>query len=165
MIPVPLIVLLSSSGGAVLGFALRQPEINRLKKQVRELQRDNSKLRKIMCEQQEAYENLLVAYGELKFYQLIEKRKLKQNMRGQLLLGYEYKEYVDLLLKVVQDNGDENLTDRQKAFFELCTQWLEEGELSGKERKAMDSYIMSKYKKEILRRKNIDIINYVKSVV
>lgn len=165
MIPIPLIVLLSSSGGAILGFTLRQPEINRLKKQIKELQRDNSKLKKLMYEQQEAYENLLIAYGDLKFYQLTEKRKLKQNMRGQILLGYEYKEYVDLLLKVVKENGDENLNDKEKAFFEICTQWLEDGKLSDKEMKAMDSYIMSRYKKEIFTRKDVDIVNYVKNAV
>ena len=108
---------------------------------------------------------MLIAYGDLKFYQLTEKRKLKQNMRGQLLLGYEYKEYVDLLLKVVKENGDENLNDKEKAFFEICTQWLEDGKLSDQEMKAMDSYIMSRYKKEIFTRKDVDIVNYVKNAV
>lgn len=165
MIPIPLIVLLSAGGGTILGCAIRQPEINKLKRQVKDLQKDNTRIKQLMRQQQENLEQLMIEYSKLKFYQILDKRKLNQDVRGQICQGYEYKEYVDLLTKVLREGGDENLSEEQKGFLELCTEQIEGKELGKEKEKEINDYIMKKYKKEILCKKDINIIEYVKKVV
>ena len=79
MVMVPLwIFLLSAPGFVMVGGAIRQPEINRLKKQVRDLQNGNSKLMRDMKKQQEDVETLLIGYSQMKFYQVLNKSRQKQ---------------------------------------------------------------------------------------
>lgn len=165
MIPVPLIALLSAGGGTILGCAIRQPEINRLKRQVRDLQKDNTRIKQLMRQQQENLEQLMIEYSKLKFYQILDKANVKRDVRGQICQGYVYKEYVDLLTKVVREGGDENLSEEQKGFLELCTEWIEGKGFGNEKEKKINGYIMKKYKKEILCMEDIHIIDYVKKVV
>lgn len=153
-----------SLGGFVIGGIVRQPEINKLKKQVRDLQNKNSKLQKRINEQQENVETLMVEYGKLKFYQILHKRKQKQYIRGGLLIEYQYKEYVDLLLKVVKENGIDNLSEEQKQYFELCTRIIEEKDIAEDDKRAMQGYILKKYKKEIWAMQDPQLVEYIKQV-
>lgn len=165
MIPVPLIILLSATGGTVLGCAIRQPEISKLKRQIRDLQKDNSKIKKLMYQQQETLENLMREYAKLKFYQVLQKRSMKQYVRGQILIGYEYKEYIDLLKKAIQDSGTEKFSEEEKQFFEFCGHLIGEEYISDEEEKMVNAYIMKKYKKEILYLKDANPLKYLESAV
>lgn len=135
MIPIPLIVLLSAGGGTILGCAIRQPEINKLKRQVKDLQKDNTRIKQLMRQQQENLEQLMIEYSKLKFYQILDKRKLNQDVRGQICQGYEYKEYVDLLTKVVREGGDENLSEEQKDSWNYVRSRLRGKNLEKKKKK------------------------------
>lgn len=164
MIPVPLIVVLCTTGGTVLGTLIRQPEINKLKKQIKDLQKDNSRIKKLMRQQQENLETMLVEYSKIQFYHVLTKRKIKQNIRGEIVIGYELKEYVDLLKRSVAEKGVYGFSEREKEFFELSTQLVEGKNLNASQEKFMSDYVIKKYKKEILRIKDVNILDYVKQI-
>lgn len=166
MVMVPLwIFLLSAPGFVMVGGAIRQPEINRLKKQVRDLQNENSKLMRDMKKQQEDVETLLIGYSQMKFYQVLNKSRQKQHIREEILLEYQSKEYIDLLVKVVNAGGNEKLSEEQKQYFELCTRLMEGKYIGEENEKAMKGYILKKYKKEIRTMKDLRIADYAKQVV
>lgn len=122
MIAIPLAVVLSASGGIILGCAIRQPEINRLKGQLRDLQQDNSKIKKLMIQQQDALQKLIAEQAKLKF---LEKKKMDAKIRGVIWEGYLYKEYVDLLGKAVHFGGNDCFSEAEKQTFELTTRQVE----------------------------------------
>lgn len=164
MIPVPLIVVLCTTGGTVLGTLIRQPEINKLKKQIKELQKDNSRVKQLMRQQQENLEKMLVEYSSIRFYHVLTKRKIKQSIRGEIVIGYELKEYVDLLKRSINEKGVHNFSEREKEFFELSMQLIEGENMNISQEKFMSDYVIKKYKKEILRRKDANILVYVKQI-
>lgn len=73
-------------------------------------------------------------------------------------------EYVDLLKRSITEKGAHNFSEREKEFFELRTQLIEGGNMNISQEKFMSDYVIKKYKKEILRRKNADILAYVKQI-
>lgn len=166
MIPVPIIAVLCTTGGTVLGILIRQPEINKLKKQVRALQKDNSRVKELMRRQQESYEEMLVEYSSIRFYHILVRRKIKQSIRGEIVVGYELKEYVDLLLRAINEGGINNFSDKEKEFFEISTQLIENRNLkiSEESEKFMSDYIIKKYKTKILKREDANILEYVKQI-
>ena len=120
----------------------------------------------LMEQQQKNLDNMLLEYSSIKFYHIREKIKKKQDIRGEIAVGYEYKEYVDLLQRAVKESGTDSFSEEEKEFFELSTQIVEGRKLdSTKEEEFMSKYILNKYKSEILRRQDADILNYVKQKV
>lgn len=163
---VPLVAaILGVGGGTILGFVIRQPEINQLKRQIKELQKDNSRLKTLMAQQQENVEKLMVEYASFKFYQRQQKEDVKQNIKEEIRLGYEYKEYVDLLQRALREGGNESFTQGEKIFFELCTRQIEDKKkLTEDEEEAKKQYILKKYGKEISRMKDVKIVEYIENM-
>lgn len=161
---IPLVAVLSASGGTILGCVIRQPEINKLKRQIKALQKDNSEIKKLMIQQQEALQKLTAEYAKLKLFQWTAKKKMNESIRGEILLGYLYKEYVDLLGKAIHSGGNDGFSEEEKQFFELTTRLVEGKELTEKECDALKGYILFKYKREIRKKKDAEILEYVKGV-
>lgn len=165
MIPaIPLVAVLSASGGIILGCVIRQPEINKLKGQIKDLQKDNSKIKKLMIQQQEALQKMLNKQAALRFTQIAEKKRIGDEIRGLICEGYLYKEYIDLLDRAVNTGGSDNFLEEEKQFFELSTRWVEGKKLTKNEEKALVDYILYKYKREIRKKQDVKILEYVKYV-
>lgn len=164
MIPltIPLVAVLSASGGTILGCLIRQPEINRLKGQLKDLQRDNSQIKKLMLQQQDALQKMIAERAELRFIQIAEKRKMDGRIRGLVWEGYLYKEYVDLLGRAIRVGGNDGFSEEEKQFFELSTRCVEGKQLTEDENKVLKDYILYKYKREIRKKQDVKILEYVK---
>lgn len=54
------------------GFLIRQPKINKLKKQVELLQKDNRKLIEMITDKQQNYQELLIQHKALKSFAIPE---------------------------------------------------------------------------------------------
>ena len=89
-------------GSFLLGFLIRQPQINKLKKQVELLQKDNSKLIGLIEARQAEYKELLVQHKALKALQHRKKAASKELLAENLVMQYAIREYLSLLLKRVK---------------------------------------------------------------
>lgn len=157
MLPIPLIMVLTSSAGFIAGALSRQPEINKLKKQLKSIQDSNGKLRIMMEKQQNQVEIMIIEYQKIKFFHIIEKKKRRSLLRGELCLNYMYKEYVDLLVQNVKSSGKCEMNDQQKTFFALCNKWISGDKINLDEEVLLRNYILEKYRSEILKIKTCDL--------
>lgn len=132
--PVPIGIALGFGAGAFIGAIARQPEINRLRNQVKLLQQEINSLQELLQEQQRQIEELKLRFETLSAYHFVEKRKVRGITRGYLIFQYGFHEYVGLLLrqsksvKIVNDDArffsafaaviaDETLADSEKTFI------------------------------------------------
>ena len=129
-------VLISVLGGAAAGALSRQPEINRLKAQVRKLQAEVERLQNIIRTQDRQIKTLMVKYKGLKAYQFSARNKARNYTRGALIFQYAYKEYLGLLMRTV-DSGTVKLSQEETIFFNIFDkvidgQKVEDSEKEGK---------------------------------
>ncbi|MDD2493090.1 MAG: hypothetical protein PHD85_01595 [Bacilli bacterium] len=90
--------------GFFTGFLVRQPKINKLKKQIETLQKQLSSLQDKMLGYQTLVDNLLLQYKGLKVMQLKKKAEMKGMLEENFVLQYGMKAYLNLLLNRVKNN-------------------------------------------------------------
>jgi len=153
--PVPLIIpiILAASGGGIIGALSRQPEINRLKKQVKLLQEEIDRLHNVIMEQNRQIQELTIRYKSLKGWQFSEKAAQRANIKGYYLHLYCYKEYVELLCYQVKGN---ELNSSQQNFFNAYEISLNGNDVPTSNLISMRDYIHSKYNYEITNQISYD---------
>lgn len=145
--PLPLIpIIISALGGAIVGGLARQPEINRLKKQVKLLQQEIGRLQRIVAEQNRQIQELTIRYKSLKAWQFSEKAQSKARTRGAVMHQYSFKEYVDLLC--LQAKGSP-ISEAERRFFNAYENLLSGSDSSVDEKIVIRDYIVQKYSYEI----------------
>jgi uncharacterized protein YchJ len=102
--------------GTLIGALLRQPEINRLKKQVKILHNEISRLKTIILEQKRQFEVLRNKYTALKAWNFIEKARNKTKLYGTIIHAYALNDYLLLSNEVL---NKQELSDDQKVFVNL----------------------------------------------
>ena len=112
-IPVSVIVwaVISFSGGGVLGALSRQPEINKLKEQVRKLQAEVKRLNSLISEQNRQIQSLRMKYEVLMGKTMIEAAKVKAQLKGAIMYSYCLKEYLDINYKIISTNSEKDSTN------------------------------------------------------
>jgi hypothetical protein len=153
-------------GGFTVGALFRQPEINRLKKQVRQLQNNQGELYSTIKEQQRQVDVLKYEYNALQFYQFAKKQDNRKIYKEELLKVYMYKEYVDILYE--QLASDKELDKDRNTYFSIMNDFFEDNKkVSEAQMKEAQQYILAKYNKEIMHCKYYDIdesINRIKTL-
>ena len=149
-----LLGILAGIGIFFAGFMARQPQINKLKKQVEKLQKDNKKLIELIESKQSAYRELLVQHKALKALQHKKKAESKEQLESNLIYQYAIREYLELLLKRVK--YEKELAKEEIVFFDTF-----EKAIDGKELKAIDfakvrDYVMDKNSLSIKKLKECD---------
>jgi len=134
-------------GGAAIGALARQPEVNRLKAQVRELQEEIQRLQRIVQEQDRQIKELKIRYEALKVYQIMERMKQKSRVRGSLIFQYAFMEYLDLL--VMRTHDEEELQEEQQLFFNIFDKIINGKVLSVEEKMLIREYIIDKYHHQV----------------
>ena len=129
------------------GFLIRQPKINKLKKQIELLQKDNRKLIEMITDKQQNYQELLVQHKALKALQFRKKSAIKEQMQENLVMQYAIKVYLTLLLK----NGRyEKLLEKDEIiFFKAFEKVIDGKKLSTSDKVKIRDYIMELYGHEI----------------
>jgi hypothetical protein len=165
MLPV-LIPILAGLGGAVVGALSRQPEIDRLKEQVRKLQFEIQRLQRIIAEQDRQIRELKIRYNALKAYHFVERVRQKSQMRGVLMFQYAFKEYMDLLVVQARENGYV-LSEDEVLFYNAFDRLVNNTEIELEEKLLIREYIRSKYAYEIdnlIEPETGDIVEKVESI-
>lgn len=150
-----MIGVLTGIGGTILGALLRQPEINKLKKQVRKLQKEIERLQINQRAQDEQIKELIIKYKALKIFQFRKKKEGRENIRGLLLYQYGTYDYLDLLIGTVK--GEKEMKREDILFYNMFDKVIEGKSISEKEKAAIKEYVMNKHWFEISMMKTYDI--------
>lgn len=152
--PVPLLIPIGTAAiGFVAGMLSRQPEINRLKQQVRTLQAEIIRLRKLIEEQNRQIEELKIRYNVLKGYQFVQKVKQEGYIKGAIVQQYAFKEYTELCC--VQVRGGK-LTEEQVQFFNAYELVLNNVEIPKEKLLMVRNFVVTRHLFEI---KNLIPVN------
>lgn len=147
--PIPFLLgALLASGGFLGGALSKQPEINRLKAQVRKLQSEISRLQYTIKEQDRQIRELKIRYNTLKAYHFSERRRQKEKTKGAVMFQYCFKEYMDLLIAQAH-NSNYELKDEEKVFFNSFERMINNQEATVKEKVFIREYIRYKYQYQI----------------
>lgn len=142
-----IIAALIAIGSFLTGFLIRQPKINKLKKQIEMLQQDNSKLLNLIDESRQNYQELLIQHKALKALQFRKKSALKEQITETLVMQYAIKEYLMLLLKSGKYNNE--LEKSEIIFFNAFEKLIDGKKISTSDKVKIRDYITEKYKTEI----------------
>lgn len=134
--------------GNISGALLRQPEINKLRMQVKDLQKSNSKLLKLIAEQQRQIEILDYDFKMMQFHQFSEKRKNRALRREEMVFLYAYYEYLNILYAKITEESE--IDENANKFFILFESFFENHSKES-EKEMIKKYILSKYGKKIMR--------------
>lgn len=133
--------------GFFTGFLVRQPKINKLKKQIETLQKQLSTLQDKMIGYQTSFDNLLLQYKGLKVMQLKKKAEMKVMLEENLVLQYGMKAYINLLLDRVK-NG-KKLEDSELAFYKSFDNVIEGKKIGHSDLETIKKYVLTKYRGQI----------------
>ena len=136
------------------GFLARQPKINKLKKQIKLLQKDNGKLIDLCQCQHDDFCNLLVQHKTLKAIHFIKKASSKEKLRENLILQYALKSYIELLLKRVKYNQE--LDKDEIAFFNAAKNIIDGKKISAGNMVKIRDYILERHTTDINNKKECD---------
>lgn len=138
--PIPLLVpILAAAGGTLVGALSRQPEINRLKKQVKVLQQEVERLNMLVDEQDRQIKSLKMQVNGLKGYQRVQ---ALGRTKGAVMQQYAFKEYVDLCCEQAKDK---NITSDEKLFFNIYENMLNGLDVAVDAKVFLKEYLMNRY--------------------
>ena len=129
------------------GFFVRQPKINKLKKQITHLQKEIKRLEALREEQNNTINKLLINYKSLKLFGFAKRSKAKDNIKSELMIQYGTKEYLHLLLDRIKNNRE--LSKEEIVFINAFDDVIEWKKVSTKDFEKIKVYIFNKYRKEI----------------
>lgn len=132
--------------GLFTGLLLRQPQVNRLKKQVQTLIADNGRLVKLNSKIQKDYAELLLNVKALRAFSF-EKKKVKGNLAENVILQYSLYDYLTILLKCIR--AGEKLEKEELRFLNAFEKVVNGDTLSTGDKKNMKDYTIKRHDKEI----------------
>ena len=141
-----IIAFLAAGVAFLIGFFVRQPKINKLKKQLKTLQNEIEKLENLRKDQNEEFKRLLLKYKALKIYQIKEKANSKEKITSVLIMQYGLEDYLKLLFKRAEKN---KLDKDDIKFLKAYDNVIEGKALSDTDKVVISSYIKSKHSADI----------------
>ncbi len=148
--------------GILIGYLIRQPEINKLKKLLKQFQKEIGRLQQYSQKLHDDFQTALLHIKALKTYQSIERNKTKENANGILVLQYGMKDYFELLLHRLKTNDEMEKEDF--LFFHSFDKEIEGKKLSYIDKVIIHKYIMSRHKTEIKNLQECDCSVVIKEI-
>lgn len=161
--PVAIGLLLAGGFGAGVGALSRQPEINRLKAQVKILQEEISRLQLIVREQDRQIKELKIRYKALRAYSFIERKRQKLSLKGAIMFQYSVKEYIELL-DVQARNSNFQLQQEEAVFFNIFEKMINNQAPTVEEKMFLREYIRYKYSNPIDNLTEYDMDSIIEKV-
>ncbi|MBE6748747.1 MAG: hypothetical protein E7557_05890 [Ruminococcaceae bacterium] len=157
-----LIAGISAVFSFLFGFLVRQPKINKTKKQIELLQSDNSKLITMIDDSKDKYQELLIQHKALKAMQRRKRIVLNEKISENLIMQYAIREYLILLLK----NGREHLEleKDEVSFFNSFEKVINGEKLTKQDKTNVKKFIIEKYQTEIKELKECEYTETLESI-
>ncbi|MDR1971272.1 MAG: hypothetical protein LBQ46_05070 [Treponema sp.] len=147
---------LGSLVGLGIGALLRQPEINRLKKEIKHLQEElPGKIENIENELNRQIDELHKRYTALKLWQFIEKKKQKGLMLEKnkeiFIFRCFCKEGIELLGKGIAEKKEKQvlLANQEREFLDNFTDLLDGKAISEDVMDKINDYLLTKYSYDV----------------
>ena len=148
--------------GFITGALIRQPHINRLKEQVKLLQKDNRRLLTLINDQRQEYQNLLVEHKALKALQFRKKAKSKERLEENLVMQYAIRAYLVLLIK--SGRHGQKMEKSEIVFFNSFEKALNGKVLSASDKVIIRDYIMEHHRSDIKALRECEIAPVMKEL-
>jgi hypothetical protein len=136
------------------GFLIRQPKVNKLKKQVERLQNDNGNLLNLYQSQQAKFRELLVQHKALKALNFRKKTASKEKLEENLIWQYAIKDYLKLLFK--RGKHEQELEKAEIKFFNAFEQVIDGKKISTSDKVKIREYVLHRHSGEIKALKECD---------
>lgn len=149
-----LIGVFAGMGGVVFGALARQPEINKLHKQVKRLQSKVDQLEAAASEQNEEIADLLVKYEALRIWQFSQRSELRDRVRESLVFQYAVADYLDLLVDCVR--GGRKMDEGELGFYRAFAKTLSGKKTSDREKEQIKTYVVSRHGLQISQMRPCD---------
>ena len=140
--------------GFIAAVLVMQPKINKLKKQVATLQKNNSHLLDRCSQLQTEFRELLVQHKALKALHFKKKAESKGRMQENLMMQYAIRDYLELLIKRVKHQ--EKFDNDEKLFFKAFEGVIDGAALSASEKVRVKEYVTAHHKADIEALKECD---------
>ena len=137
------------------GFLVRQPSINKLKKQVKRLQAENKRLTDLQLTLSKELSDLLAQVKALKVFDFKHRADCNEKIRQNLTFQYALFEYLRLLLDRVRDQIE--MSDEEMKFFKAYEKVIDGKNLGNGDKDTIQNYITSKYATEIKQQKECNL--------
>jgi hypothetical protein len=154
--------LLAGAALFIAGFFARQPVINKLQNQVKELQKETERLNQLRDAQHRELGELLIKYKAMGALQFKKKSVEKENIKGLLIYQYGAKEYLGLLINSVK-HGIE-MPKEAIGFFNAFDKVIDGEKVSYSDRKKLKEYIFIKHRKDIDGLVECDDVDLIKEL-
>ena len=142
-------------GGLFTGVILRQPSVNKLKKQIIMLQKKNETFQQYMSEYHSRFDDIYVKYKSLKIMELKRKAEYEGKLKDNLVLQYGMKDYFEMLFNAVKDKN--KLDEAEYDFYKSFDNVIEGKDLKENDFVVIKNFVMRKHKKEINELRKCDI--------
>lgn len=153
---IPLLVpILTAAGGAIVGALSRQPEVNRLKKQVKTLQAEVERLHKLIDEQDRQIKSLKMQVSGLKGYQ---RTQALGRTKGAVMQQYAFKEYIDLCCEQAKDKI---ITEKEKTFFNIYENMINGIKVNVEAKVFLKEYLFNRYGHQIEKLITLDLYEII----
>jgi len=127
----------------LFGFLIRQPKIDKLKKQIKLLQKECIRLQELCQSQKDDFRNLLVQHKALKAFSFKKRAVSKDKLKESLILQYAIKDYLELLFKRVQ--YEQELSKDEIIFFNVSENLIEGKKLSVSDKIKIRDFIFERH--------------------
>lgn len=140
--------------GFIAAILVMQPKINKLKKQVATLQKNNTQLLERCSHLQAEFHELLVQHKALKALHFKKKAESKGRMQENLMMQYAIRDYLELLIKRVKHQ--QKFDNDEKLFFNAFEGVIDGSVLSASEKVRVKEYVTAHHKADIEALKECD---------
>ena len=140
---------LGLGGGVGIGLLLRQPEINKLHKQVKMLQGDVGRLQSVIEEQNQEIAQLIVEYKAVSVIHFFQRSAMKEEIEDILLDQYAAADYLHLLLDCV--NGDYIMEPDDVRFYKSFGRMLSNEPIDYDDEEFVKEYVRMRHSGQIRR--------------
>jgi hypothetical protein len=149
-----LIAIAVAIGSFLTGFLIRQPKLNKLKKQLETMQHDNQRLIALCTEQQQKFRKLLVQHKALKAMQYRKLATSKEKIKECLTMQYAIYEYVSLLIKRVE--FEQELSKEEIIFFSSFEKFIDGKQLNDTDKVKIAEFVKVNHSAEIRNMRECD---------
>lgn len=146
---------MSAAGGIIAGALIRQPEINKLQKQVEMLQADLARIESVAEEQNREISQMLITRSALKVYQFSKRSQMKNGIQDRLICQYAAADYLTLLLDHV--SSDIEMNSEEIKFYKLYARMIEDNRIDDDELAQLKPIMMKRHGREIEEMQTCDM--------
>lgn len=134
-------------GGTILGSLFRQPQVNRLKKQIKRLQDGYEDIEKLYLSYNDTFNDILIQYKGMKALELKKKAETKKKLTECLIYQYGTKDYLNILFDMIKK--DKKISSNERDFFFSFDAVIEGRDISKKDMEIIKNFIESQHENEI----------------